>query len=201
MALKKTALAAALATTFFAAAGLTAQAADPSANTSMSPTGSGVNSDMGTAPSHSMPDRAASTDPMPSNPATSDSMAGKRMHHGSTAHRGMTGSSSMDRSSGYSTGATGTDASEGMSSSMHNRHSMHSGHMKRQAEYSGRRSGRGDPEGDRAVTALNTLMAAGYESYSDFRAEGRNFSAYATRDGKGSRVIIDPESRSVMPNG
>lgn len=213
----KTALAAVLATTFFAGASMVAHAADPSAATAPSPTGSGVNSQMeSTAPSN-VP---ATSDSMMRNESSPASPTGSQASQNTGSQNtgsmstdrsatasggGMSGSSTSsttDRSASSSRGSTATAATEddSMRTTDASRHGkwMHRSTSHKRTAY---RGGRGDPEGDRAVTALNTLMAAGYESYSDFQADGRNFSAYATRNGSTERVIIDPESRSVTPNG
>lgn len=203
----KTTLAAVMAAGFLASASVGAMAADVSTN-SASPGNSsqgpvtyghattGLNDNSANAPrtATGVAPRTMSQKPMHHH----------RHHHRAADNRGMSGSSStsMDRSSAAGMGSTGgttpTEANNGETGSMAAGNTgMYEGKHRMHRDRTAYRQRSGDPQGDRAVTALNTLMAAGYESYSNFHADGRNFVATATKDGRTSSVTINPESRSI----
>jgi hypothetical protein len=53
---------------------------------------------------------------------------------------------------------------------------------------------------DRETRALNVLEAKGYGgNYTDFQADGSNYSAMVTHNGKPQKVMIDPDAGTVTP--
>jgi hypothetical protein len=53
---------------------------------------------------------------------------------------------------------------------------------------------------DRETRALNVLEAKGYGgNYTDFQADGSNYSAMVTHNGKTQKVMIDPDAGTVTP--
>lgn len=213
----KTALTAIMAAGFLASASASAIAADVTTN-STSPGNSspgpvtyghattGLNDNSANAP------RSATGVAPSSSAAASGKPVHRDRHHAAADHRGMSGSSATDRSSaagmGTTGGTTGSEMNNAEPGSMMSNTSVREGKMRTHRHHAHRDGMRShdrtaasersrDPQGDRAVTALNTLMAAGYESYSGFRADGRNFVATATKDGRTSSVTINPETRSI----
>lgn len=55
------------------------------------------------------------------------------------------------------------------------------------------------PEATRMTHALNLLEAQGYGDFSNFRAEGKNFAATVTRNGRQFTVVVDPDTDHVTP--
>jgi hypothetical protein len=54
------------------------------------------------------------------------------------------------------------------------------------------------PGAEQRITyALNLLEAKGYGDFSDFRQDGKNFTATVSQDGKRFTVMIDPDSRRI----
>lgn len=49
----------------------------------------------------------------------------------------------------------------------------------------------------RMTAALNALEANGYGDFSNFKADGANFSATVTRNGKQTVVVVDPDTGQV----
>jgi hypothetical protein len=56
-------------------------------------------------------------------------------------------------------------------------------------------------EHDRATTALNLLVVNGYRDFSTFRAVGQEFEATANQDGKTVTVMVNPDTKTVRPQG
>jgi len=50
----------------------------------------------------------------------------------------------------------------------------------------------------RMTHALNLLEAKGYGDFSNFRADGKNFDATVTQNGKAVNVVIDPDANQIM---
>lgn len=218
----KTTVAAALAATFLASAGTAALADNLNPSDRTNPARGGASGGQhGTWDSDSAVQQRTNSGVNSgtyggsgSSMGSSSSTTGSATTGSTTTGSSTTGSTYDNSTSGSSMGATSpsaTDTTSGMStksspkhmgkSSMRNRDqrdsSMSSGSTGSSDRYSSRRSSR-DPNGDRAVTALNTLMAAGYDNYSNFRQEGDSYVADATRDGQSFRVRIDPDTRSVQ---
>lgn len=53
----------------------------------------------------------------------------------------------------------------------------------------------------RETRALNLLEAKGYGDFTDFRADGRNFSAEVDKNGQRVTVITNPDSGQVTQQG
>jgi hypothetical protein len=53
----------------------------------------------------------------------------------------------------------------------------------------------------RETAALNLIESKGYGDYTDFRADGRNFSAQVMSHGKRMTVIADPDTGKVTRQG
>ncbi len=56
-------------------------------------------------------------------------------------------------------------------------------------------------QADRATHALNLLESQGYTRFSDFQANGQNFTADVTRGGKTMVVMINPDTNQILPGG
>jgi hypothetical protein len=51
----------------------------------------------------------------------------------------------------------------------------------------------------RETRAMNLIGAAGYQDFSDFRSEGRDFRATVLKEGQRIAVRVDPDSGKVTP--
>lgn len=58
-------------------------------------------------------------------------------------------------------------------------------------------SASGTPIGNRMTNALNLLEAHGYGSFSDFKANGNDFTATVNKNGRDVTVQIDPGSGQI----
>lgn len=56
-------------------------------------------------------------------------------------------------------------------------------------------------EHDRSTTALNLLVVNGYRDFSTFRAVGQEFEVTANQDGKTVTVMVNPDTKTVRPEG
>lgn len=56
---------------------------------------------------------------------------------------------------------------------------------------------RDKPLAERMTHALNILEANGYGDFSNFRANGKNFAATVTEQGKPMSLVVDPNSNQV----
>ena len=59
---------------------------------------------------------------------------------------------------------------------------------------------RDKPLAARMTRALNILEADGYGSFTNFHADGKNFAATVTGQGKPLSVFVDPDSGRVRPS-
>jgi hypothetical protein len=49
----------------------------------------------------------------------------------------------------------------------------------------------------RMTHALNLLEAKGYGDFTNFRADGKNFDATVTQNGKAVNVVVDPDANQI----
>jgi len=49
----------------------------------------------------------------------------------------------------------------------------------------------------RMTHALNLLEAKGYGDFTNFRADGKNFEATVTQNGKAISVVVDPDANQI----
>jgi Peptidase propeptide and YPEB domain len=54
---------------------------------------------------------------------------------------------------------------------------------------------------NRMTEALNLLEAQGYGSFSNFKADGANYEATVSQNGKSFTVVINPDSGQVTRQG
>jgi hypothetical protein len=57
------------------------------------------------------------------------------------------------------------------------------------------------PEALRETHALNLLEAKGYGDFTNFRADGKNFTATVAAQGKSATVIVNPDSGQITRQG
>ncbi len=63
------------------------------------------------------------------------------------------------------------------------------------------RAGQSNAVGDRMTAALNLLEAKGYGGFSDFKRNGKDFTASVSQNGQHFTVTVDPDSGQITRQG